>query len=535
MKNRIPILLIFILFGGTAFCKESKMDSLLIELDKVISERSKYSEIKIAKISELKRKKYRLKNIQQKFEINREIINQYNTFICDSAELYINENLAIAKKLKDKDLILESSFRLFYIYSLSGLFLQGSELLDSINYDTLPTHYKAWYCWNYIRYYENLIFYTDDYKFTKQYEKAKEEYRDRVMGILFSQSDEYKKELAHKLQVAGRYAEAINILKIIFDKQEPGTHNYAMAAMNLAKVYKYAKNSEKQEYYLILAATTDIQLAVKENEALLSLAINLYGKGDVNRAYDYIRVALDDALFYNTRFKNSVIARVQPIIEDTYLQKISSQQKNLRLYSILTSLLVIILTITLFYIYKQVKVVSKARKELRIMNEDLLQLNQKLDEANIIKERYLGYFMNQSSVYVNKLHSYRKNVYLKIKTGQIESLSKPPSSLDLEKEIDELRTNFDKAFLKLYPNFVSEFNSLLKPQEKFELEDVGQLNTELRIFALIKLGITDVSQIADFLSYSVQTVYNYKSKIKGKSLIESDQFEEEVKKIGKLH
>lgn len=536
MKNTFPILLLLlILFPCAALCTESRSDSLLLQLDKVIAERSKYSEMKNAKISELKRKKHGLKNIKQQFEINRKIIDQYNAFICDSAEFYINENLSIAKKLNDKDLILESSFRLFNVYSLSGLFLQASEILNSIKYETLPTNYKIWYCWNYIRYYENLIFYTDDHKFSNQYEKEKEGYRDKVMGLLFNQSDEYKKEWAHKLQLAGKYTESENLLKPIFNKQDSGTHSYAMAAMNLAKVYKLAKNSEEQEYYLILAATTDIRLAVKENEALLSLAINLYNKGDVNRAYSYIRVALDDALFYNARFKNSVIAKVQPIIEDSYLQKIRYQQKNLRIYSILTSLFVIILIIALIFIYKQVIAVSKARKELRKANEDLSHLNQKLDEANIIKERYLGYFMNQCSVYVNKLHTYRKNVYLKIKTGQIDSLSKVPSSSDLEKEIDELRTNFDKAFLKLYPNFVTEFNSLLKPQERIELEDVGQLNTELRIFALIKLGITDVSQIADFLSYSVQTVYNYKSKVKGKSLIESDLFEDELKKIGKLH
>lgn len=534
MKNKILIFLLFLLFAGTAMCRENKSDSLLTELDKVISERSKYSEIKKAKISELKQKKKGLKNIRQQFEVNREIIEQYSSFICDSAEFYINENLSIAKKLNDKDFILESSFRLFNIYSLSGLFLQASDISDSIEYESLSNSYKIWYCWNYIRYYENLIFYTDDHKFAKLYEKEKENCRDKVMGMLYKQSDEYRKEYAHKLQVAGKYTAAVNLLKPIFDKQKPGTHDYAMAAMNLAKVYKSAKNSDEEEYYLILAATADVESAVKENEALLSLAINLYNKGDVNRAYSYIRVALDDALFYNARFKNSVIAKVQPIIEDSYLQKIRYQQKNLRIYSILTSLFVLILIIALIFIYKQVIALSKARKELRKANEDLLHLNQKLDEANIIKERYLGYFMNQCSVYVNKLHTYKKNVYLKIKTGQIDSLKRPSSS-DLEKEIDELRTNFDKAFLKLYPNFVSEFNSLLKPQERFVLEDVGQLNTELRIFALIKLGITDVSQIADFLSYSVQTVYNYKSKVKGKSLIESDQFEEELKKIGKLH
>jgi hypothetical protein len=525
-------LILFIFITIPLFGRINKTDSLLKELDKTIAERDTFLKIKEQKIFELKTKKQWAKTTNEQISINREIIDEYNSFICDSAEYYINQNLEIAKKMKDKELILENYFRLSYIYSLSGLFLQATEIFDSINYNTLPTGYKAWYCWNKIRFYENLINYTADAKFSKQYENEKEEYREKVMSILYNKSDEYKKELANKLEFEGKFDEAAHLLNPIFVKQQPGTHDYAMAAMNLAKVYKLAKKYDEEEYYLILAATTDIKLAVKENEALLSLALNLYNRGDVNRAYNYIRVALDDALFYNARFKNSVIARVQPIIEDTYLQKIKYQQKVLRLYSLLTSIFVLALACFLFFIYKQNKALTKARKNLREANENLLSLNQKLDEANLIKERYLGYFMNQCSVYINKLEGYRKNVNLKIKTGQIESLYKSSTS-ELEKEIDELRTNFDTAFLKLYPNFVSEFNSLLRPDERYELED-GQLNTELRIFALIKLGITDVSQIADFLHYSVQTVYNYKSKVKGKSIIESDLFEEEVKKIGKI-
>jgi hypothetical protein len=524
---------LFILLPGAVFGATNKMDTLLNTLDSVISNRDQYTLQKQKRILDLKQKKLLAKSTDAQINVNKEIIEEYKSFICDSAEFYINQNLAIAKKQNNQDLILGSSLDLSFIYSLSGLFLQASELFETLDYESLPTSHKAIYCWSRIRYYENLIFYTADTNFSKQYEIQKEEYRDKVMELLGKNSDEYKKELAHKLQLEGKYKGAIEILEHIFSNQQPGTHNYAMAAMNVAKAYKQAKNIEKEEYYLILAATTDIKLAVKENEALLSLAIILYDKGDVNRAYNYIRVALDDALFYNARFKNSVIARVQPIIEDTYLKKINYQQKNLRIYSILTSLFVIILLIALIFIYKQNVAVTKARKELRKANDDLIDLNHRLDEANIIKERYLGYFMNLCSVYVNKLHNYKKNVYLKVKTGQLDSFTKP-SSLDLDKEIDELRTNFDKAFLKLYPNFVSELNSLLKPEERFELIDDGKLNTELRIFALIKLGITDVSQIADFLCYSVQTVYNYKSKVKGKSIIESDLFEEEVKKIGKL-
>lgn len=282
----------------------------------------------------------------------------------------------------------------------------------------------------------------------------------------------------------------------------------------------------------MLAAIADTKLAVKENEALLTLAVNLYHEGDIDRAYNYIKVALDDAIFYNSRFKNTVIARIHPIIENTYLYKLEKQKQNLRFYILLTSLFVIALAITLFFTFKQTKIVSRAKKNLNIMNEELIVLNKNLDEANLIKEKYVGYFMNQCAIYINKLDEYRKNVNRKIKTGQVDELYKS-SSRPFEKELEGLYANFDKAFLKLYPHFVEEFNSLLIPDEQYRLEK-DQLNTELRIFALIRLGITDVGQIAVFLHYSVQTIYNYKSKVKRTSILDSNLFEEEVKKLGSL-
>lgn len=526
------LIILFIILPNSLFGLENKNDSLLKELDNVILKRAIFLEVKEARILDLKQKKEQIKEVDDIININREIINQYNSFICDSAEFYIMENLTIGREFDKKDIITESLLHLSYVYSLSGLFFQAAEIFESMDYEHLPDHYKAWYCWNRIRYFENLIFYTNDPRYSQQYEVRKEAYRDSVMDLLDNQSEEYKKELAHKLQSSGQFPEAEEILKSIFKHQQPHTHQYAMAAMNLAKHYAQTNDTENETYFLLIAAISDIELAVKENEALLSLAVKLYHNGDVDRAYNYIRVALDDALFYNARFKNSVIARIQPIIEDTYLQKIHSQQKNLRLYSIVTSLFVIILIVTLSYLFIQIKAVSKARKELRVMNDDLILLNKKLDEANIVKEHYIGYFMNQCSVYINKLHKYRKNVNLNIKTGQMGNLYKF-STDEMEYDINELHTNFDKTFLALYPNFVTEFNSLLKSNEQYDL-DRGELNNEIRIFALIKLGITDMKQIADFLHYSIQTVYNYKSKVKAKALVESDQFEEEVIKIGSI-
>jgi len=433
----------------------------------------------------------------------------------------------IAEQLNNQEYLHQSKLQLAFVLTLSGLFTQASELLDTIKYDELEDYLRVMYCWNYIRYYENLIKYTDDPKYSGAYVIKKDFYRNKVLSLLPQNTDMYEKERAFMLQENGKYREACDILLKSFEKNELGTHGYAMAAMSMARIYNQLEDRASEEKYLILAAITDTRLAVKENEALLSLAIYLYGRGDINRAYNYVKVALDDANFYNSRFRNTVISRVHPIIEDTYLLKIEQQKQNLRLYAILTSLFVIILAIALYFIYRQIKIVSRARKSLRAANK-------KLDESNLIKEKYIGYFMNQCAVYIDKLYEYRKNIDRKIKTGQIEELRKFTSSTSsLDKDVEELYHTFDKAFFDIYPNFVDEFNSLLKENERYKLKK-EQLNTELRIFALIRLGITDVSQIATFLRYSIQTIYNYKSKVKGKASIDSDSFEEEVKKIGTI-
>lgn len=533
--KRILCFLIFVISSLFQLYAVKENDSLLGVLDRVIANRQGYTNKKKTSINDLKLKRLRILKYGSSdtlIQLNTEIISQYQSFICDSAEKYINENIEVARKLKKRELYLESRLQLAFIYSVSGLFVQANDIYRTINYNTLPDYLKALYCWNRIRYYENLINYTDDKKFSNEYFIKKEVYRDAVMRILYKKSDEYLKEWAVKLENKDDAKDAIPILLRIFKKQYPESHGYAMMAMGLARAYRLVNNSTLEEKYLILAAMTDIKLAVKENEALLTLAVNIYHKGDIDRAYNYVKVALDDALFYNSRFRNTVISRIHPIIENTYLYRLEKQKRNLRFYFILTSLFVIALIITLYFAFMQTRAVSRARKNLKDMNEKLISLNKNLDEANLIKEKYVGYFMNQCAVYINKLDEYRKFVNRKVKAKQIDDLYKS-SSRPFERELEELYANFDKAFLKLYPNFVEEFNLLLNPENRYKLEK-EQLNTEVRIFALIRLGITDVGQIAAFLHYSIQTIYNYKSKVKRMSSLDGNMFEERVKILDSL-
>lgn len=529
MKKALLLVFCFVYIPFHVYSK-NEIDSILRVLDKAISDRPAFTLEKEVTIKDLK-SKLKSVTLEEEYLINDNIITEYESFICDSTIAYINRNIEIAEQLNNKEWLYKSKIQYSFVLSLSGLFTQALEVIGPIKIDELPNYLKLMYCWTYIRYYENLLKYTDDPKYGGKYLEKKKLYRDTIISYLNKDSEMYIKEMAFKQQDEGKYEDACRTFIDIFNKQEPYTHHYAMSAMSLANIYKSMGNKPLEEKYLILAAITDTRSAVKENEALLALAMLLYEKGDVNRAYTYIKAALDDANFYNSRFRNTVIARVQPIVEETYLKKIEHQQKNLRGYAVLSSLFVVILIISLYYIYKQIKIVSRAKKNLKIINEQLTSVNQKLDEANLIKEKYIGYFMNQCAVYIDKLDDYRKNVNRKIKAGQIDDLYNLTSSTrGLEKDVEELYETFDKAFFNIYPNFVEEFNHLLRESERYK-PGKGRLNTELRIFALIRLGIIDVNQIAIFLRYSMQTIYNYKSKVRSKAL-ESDSFEEDVKKIG---
>lgn len=459
-------------------------------------------------------------------------MDNYDSFICDSAEHYVLENVRIARSLGNADYLTDCRLRLAFLHSLSGLFLQADSLFRSIDYPRLRTDQKCQYHWNRIRYYENLIHYSNDERFTAGYERQIDRCRDSLLSLLPEGSKEWLTERAFLAQRAGDSAMAVRIFGDIFRDQQPDTHAYAMAAMCLAKAYRQAGDTVRQERYLMEAATTDIRLAVKENEALLALAMRLFEAGDIDRAYSYISFALSDANFYNSRFKNTMIARLYPIIESCYLDKLATQRRNLRLFGIVSSLLALGCAIALFFYFRQTRIVSQARSRLKRLTEELLHLNKSLDEANVVKERYLGYFMNQCAIYVNKLDRLRRDVSLKIRNRQYDRMQELAPARGREEE-EELCANFDQAFLELYPDFVEKFNMLLVPQSRYVLEE-GHLNTELRIFALIRLGISDVTQIANFLHCSPQTIYNYKSKIKKAAIEGGEKFEQTVRTLGKL-
>ncbi|MDR1683640.1 MAG: DUF6377 domain-containing protein, partial [Candidatus Symbiothrix sp.] len=335
---------------------------------------------------------------------------------------------------------------------------------------------------------------------------------------------------------SGEWDRAEKVLLPCLAKEIPDSRGYAMQASLISRLYGAKGDVSQQIEYLIQSTIADVKASVKENISMRQLALYLMEKDDVSRANLYIKKSLKDANFYNARMRTVQIARVLPIIDKTYqLQREHQQRVLIYAISIIAFLLLVIIGVVI-YLFRQLKRLSKARKEINHVNRKLTRANARLLENNHIKEEYIGRFLNQCSVYLDKLEAYRKSLNKKAAKGQLDELyAALKSSQVIEDELREFYHQFDTSFINLFPNFVPEFNKLLPENEQIFPKYPSELTIELRIFALIRMGITDSAKIAGFLRYSITTIYNYRSKYRNKSLIPNEKFEETIMKIGYIN
>jgi cell division protein FtsB len=336
------------------------------------------------------------------------------------------------------------------------------------------------------------------------------------------------------------FSEALKLNDIRLSKARKGTPEYALVTFYRALAYRDAGNIEQEKYYLALSAISDIESANKDHASLFMLAAILFDQGDIERSSNYIRFSWNETVFYNARLRSLQSASILSLIDKTYQAKIENQKSKLQINLILISVLVIIMVFIAFNLNRQIKRSSALQKnlqkaniqlekindELNQLNEQLKSANMDLSEANKIKEEYIGRFIKLCSTYIDKLDNYRRMINKKISSGQTAEVLKITRSQDiLEKEFEELYANFDRAFLQIFPDFISKVNDLLHEEDKIVLKRGELFTTELRILALIRLGIHDSQQIADFLRYSVNTIYNYRAKIKNRASVVRNDFE----------
>lgn len=531
-----------ILFGYS-ICSAENTDPIFAELNYAIKNKKHYVQQKDRHIAKLKRNLLGDLSAIEEYGYNQQLFKEYRKFKLDSAIYYIKKNIRIADNLKDTNLNYKAQIQLANLYSSSGKYRESEQLLKNINKKVLSKELLPLYYENYSQFFEHYA--TNSYNET--YFRYVERYRDSLLAVLNPNTVKYRINLAQKyIYQDKRDIAEKNLLQLLETAKEKNA-DYAMFAYLLGDIYRLKQQAGLEKKYYTISATTDIKNAIKDNAAIQSLALIYYNAGDVDNAYKCTTSALEDAIFCNVRFRTIQMSEFYSIINTAYLNKEAKGKGVLKMYLILISILSFFLVLAIVYLYKQMKKVSKIREQLHHTGEKLAELNKditstnnqltninaQLSESNHVKEEYIAHFFDLCSTYINKLEDYRKILNKKAASKQLDELfSMLKSTTIVDNELDELYKNFDTIFINLYPTFVRDFNSLLVQDEQVALKPGELLNTELRIFALIRLGITDSVKIAAFLRYSLSTIYNYRTKTRNKAAVSRDEFEEMVSRIG---
>ena len=506
LRNSIrPIRLLLLLSGllALASCRQDETQSLSEYLDYVIENKHIFEAEKEERISRL-RNLLGVSNLtpEQEYEINTKLYEEFRKYKLDSAIRYVERNLEIARQLDNKRLTYLSNMYLAQLYSFSGMCVEANQILRSIRSselprDLLPVYYEANN--RYFQHYATL-------SSQRSHLHEMNIYRDSLMMVSDPGSFRYRIHLSYKLMGNGKMDEARAILDELLEEVGKDTPLYAETAYAYGYFYRLNKDPEAGKKYFMLSAIADAKSAV----------------------------------FSNVQFRTTQMSKFYSIINSIYQAKEAKSKSKLQHYLILISVLSLFLVLLFIYVYQQIHKLYRIKEELSRTNGRLMQLNDELHEkntqltdSNIIKEQYIARFFDLCSMYIDKLEDYRKSLNKLAQNRQIDELYKQLKSTSMmENELDELYKNFDAIFLNLYPTFVADFNALLVEDERIVLKSEDLLNKELRIYALLRLGITDSVKIASFLRCSLSTVYNYRTKARNKAAISREDFEKMVMRIG---
>ena len=546
--KKVILIFVTIVLSGLLYAKDNKStDALLREIDGIIKNRQTYGAEKEARIADLKKLLAEATSDEQRYGFCGRLFDEYRAYNLDSSFVYAQRKEELAHRLNKLDYLDDSAMNMAEVMGTTGMYKEALELLGKIDKKTLPNYLYGYYYHLYRTIYGLMGDYAVTEKAKKEYYRMTDLYRDSLLQINASDSLGHALVMADKCIVHARYDEAIDMLMEYYSKPSLDDHAQAMITYTISEGYRLKGDKQGQKHYLALSAIADLKSAVKEYVSLRKLASLVYEEGDIDRAYNYLKCSLEDATLCNARLRTLEISQVFPIIDQAYQLKTKRQQQEMKVSLICISLLSVFLLVAIFFVYKQMKKVAAARREvidtntlLQELNEELhdsnsqlKEMNHTLSEANYIKEEYIGRYMDQCSTYLDKMDLYRRSLNKIAAAGRVEELYKAiKSSQFLDEELKEFYANFDVTFLQLFPSFVEDFNALLT--EPMQPKPGELLNTELRIFALIRLGITDSTKIAQFLRYSVTTIYNYRTRVRNKAVGERDEFEAKVMQIGKV-
>lgn len=541
---------------------EKEIPQLLATLDSILVQTGELASQKELKIAQLKKKLSNAANFEEEFWINKMLYDESFVFNADSAMKYVDRNIQIATELKKKDWQDEWLINRSFMFAATGLLKEAGEVLEKVDSTSLSDGLKLSYYYQRSYLYSHLGQYMGDQKqVNNKYYNEFENANKHMLALVRPKDPLYWWCVASCNELSPEDS-LFSALENVVLSSHHNTRLDAMNAYGLSNMYKRLGDKEKTMIYLIYSAMADLRVCNRDIASLQELSSLLYDAGDIDRAYAYMNYCLKAALLYPNRVRIINISTELDKIYANYQQRDIRWRNSLQNYLYVVTFFSIILVLALIGLYRQTKKLRKSRteldsanhslnqhvvelsqmhkqlalanQELQNLNELLRSANQKLQESNDVKEEYIGCVFSICSNYISKLDEYRKNINRKLKTGQFEEARQLTDNSSLtQNELKDFYANFDAIFLRVYPDFVADLNSLLRPEEQILLKDASELNTEVRIYALVRLGINDSVKIADFLHCSPQTVYNHRLRMRNKAIIPKDKFAEAVRLLGR--
>ena len=524
MKKIVWLLMMVVMpmVANAAFSRNADLedeDELLHRLDQYIARRSEFSSKKEKKLMRMKKKLNLTSGKRERLNLYNQIYREYYTYRYDSAMVYANRGLQLAEQLHDDYYINLNKINRAAVLSTGGFYSQAEDLLLSLKPEDISPKLMQYYYYTLTWVYNYWGAFCERSEFKEEMQDKKRLYLAKTLEYMGNKQSALYYYLSGELEyllhrtdkkVLGWYQKALAASPV-------DSRVHASAAYCIARYYQDNEQMGIYEKYLVQAAISDQVCPLKENLALQELSTYLYNKDTkyAKRVSKYIYCSMEDAQFYNNRLRMVEISRILPLITETNHQREIRQNRIITISLVVVSIVSLGFLAMMFFVFRINKRLAKSRREVKSQNMLLEELNQKLLNTNKRRETYMRLFMDISAVYIKKLDDYRKLVSRKIKAKQTADLLTAINSYKLaEEEASSFYIRFDKAFMDLYPNFVDEFNQLLLPEKQIVLPAPNSLTKELRIYALMRLGITDGQELATLLFYSTQTIYNYKTAIR---------------------
>ena len=549
MKSTRPVILFYIFASLLWICplfsaqaEEKRNDEMLSKLDQALNMSNTYDSYFDSRIESLRTMLIEEKNLTKITKINFMIASEFSHVCLDSTLCYVDRNMELAKRYKLEDLRTWSDLCRAYFYALAGYYIEAGEIIRSYNPDTLDKKSFLAYHRAARKFYYELSVYSPNSANTKELARNS---RLQLLKETPEDSYEWHDLLREEAFLNGNFEQeqfhALQMLQLVNE----GTNAYATACYYYSTTFP--EDSDDALYWLINSSISDVLSGTKDYQSLITVAEILFHRGDIVRAFSYLAGhSLPDAILYNGKLRPLQISKLLPAVEGAYQGKLKHEEHVKNIYLCALFIFIMLLCLMMYNINNRNKILTVTRNKLEDskneiesqnvkllqMNHQLKALNAKMKESDKVKEEYISLFLSILSDNISTTRKYKNHVLRNLRKGNYKGLVEEIEMLPpIDEDINEFYRMFDQTFTNMYPDFVERFNQLLQPGEAILPKGGDLLTPDHRIFALIKLGISDSSKIAALLHYSTNTIYNYKARIKNKALGDREKFEEKVKNL----